>query len=160
MVSKKWRFRVPTSRSDKQTDDVILTLEKPYKAMPGFVKGDTPARETASFARVLASSFLKYTEEGKNLCETDSSNSLIALSQLHQDLSEQAQLFLNEEVPFLYEDQPVLPLLMNFALFRLKQVSRRFYFASLQNQSNTMLDDLKTIIQLRQAEYDQLLQAL
>lgn len=148
------------SRSDNQTEDILLTLDKPYKSVPGFIKGDVPVRETAPFAKVLASYFLKYTEEGKTLCETDSPKSLIALSQLHQDLSEQAQLFLSEDVPFVYEDQPILPLLMNFALFRLKQVSRRFYFASLQSQPTPVLDDLKTVIQLRQAEYDQLIQAL
>lgn len=151
---------MPTSRVDNQTDTIVLTLENPSKSIPGFVKGDMTPGETGSFGGVLASSLLKYTAEGKTLCETDSPQSLIALSQLHQELAEQAQQFLNEEVPFIYEDQPILPLLMNFALFRLRQVSRRFYFASLQSQPTAVLEDLKSVIQARQGEYDALVQSL
>lgn len=144
---------------DLPTEDLTLSLENSPKALPGFIKVlESRSTHRGQFAKILASGFLKFTTEGRRLSEVDSVQSFIELADLHRDLAEQAQQFLQEEVPFVYEDQQIQPLLLNFALYRLKQISRRYYFATLQNQPQAILDDLQTVIKERQQEYDLLFQ--
>lgn len=140
------------------TEAIPLTLDHTPKTIPGFIKPVTPHANQGQFAKALASGFIKFTKEGQRLSQQDSVQSFIELADLHRQLTEDAHLFLQEEVPFVYEDQQIQPLLFNFAAFRLKQVSRRYYFATLQNQPQAILDDLKTVIKQRQEEYDALLQ--
>lgn len=140
------------------TEDLTLSVENCQKTLPGFVMSAVNHSTQGQFAKSMASAFLKFTAEGKALSSIDSVHSFIALADLHRDLTEQAQNFLQEEVPFIYENQQIQPLLLNFAVFRLKQVSRKFYFATIQNQPQAILSDLKNVIKQRQDEYEELLQ--
>ncbi len=139
------------------TEDIKLTLENSPKLIPGFIKVGIPHSHNGQFSKTLASAFLKFTKEGKALSHQDSVDSFIHLSDLHRELTEEAQHFLQEEVPFIYADQQIQPLLLNFAVFRLKQISRQYYFATLQNQPQAILTDLKSVIKQRQEEYEELL---
>jgi hypothetical protein len=145
---------------DLSKDDIILTLDNTHKPIPGFIKGGSQNYQEGQFAKAMASGYLKFTQEGKRLSETDSVQSFITLADLHRSLTEEAQHFLREDVPYVYEDQLIQPLLLHFSAFRLKQLSRRYYFATLQNQPKAILDDLKNSIKERQNEYEALLQCI
>lgn len=145
---------------DLPTQDLIRSFESRPKALPGFIKSVASRSAQGQMAKALASAFLKYTAEGQRYSKEDSVQSFIALSQLHRELTEEVQRFLLDEVPFVYEDQQLQPLLLNFALYRLNQISRRYYYAVLQNQPQAVLKDLKAVIQQRQAEYDTLFQQI
>jgi len=151
---------VSNTSMDLSKDDIILSLDNTHKAMPGFIKSSPENHQEGQFAKALASGYLKFTEEGKSLSEIDSVQNFITLADLHRSLTDEAQHFLREEVPYVYEDQLIQPLLLHFSAFRLKQLSRRYYFATLQNQPKAILDDLKQTIKERQAEYEALLQCL
>lgn len=150
---------MPSNSIDLPTDSISLLSEYSRKLIPGFVKVTADRGTRGQFAKALASALLKFTTEGKRLSKTDSVLSFIELAGLYRDLAEQAQVFLQEEIPFIYEDQPLQPVLLSFAAFRLKHVSRRYYFAMLQNQPQAILEDLRDVIRQRQQEYDELLQA-
>ncbi len=149
---------VSKSGIDLPSETMTLTIEDLHKTIPGFVKLSANQHIQGLYAKALASAFIKFTTEGRNHTDTDSVQSFIALYNLHRDLTEQATMFLKEEVPFIYQDQQIQPLLLNFAAYRLKLISRRYYYASLQNQPSAILADLKAIIRQRQEEYDTLLQ--
>ncbi len=143
---------------DLPTEDLILTLDNTSKAMPGFLKLQDRRSIQGVYAKALASGFVKFTTEGRALAGQDSVQGFIELADLHRDLTEQAHQFLEEEVSFIYEDQPIQPLLLSFAAYRLNQVSRKYYFATLQSQPTAVINDLKHVIKQRQEEYDELLQ--
>ncbi len=137
--------------------DLTLTLENSPKTLPGFVHAGDRFEHQGQFAKTLASAFIKFTAEGQYHSSQDSVDSFIALADLHRELTDEIRAFMHDEVPFVYEDQQIQPLLLNFAVYRLTQISRRYYFATLQNQPQAILEDLKTVIRARQQEYDLLL---
>ncbi len=143
-----------------QSEDLILSLDSVEKETPGFVKSPSKEVHTGQYAKVLASAYIQFTAEGGSLGELESVQNFIALSELHRDLEDQAKLFLQQEVSFIYEGQPLGPLLLRFSAFRLSQISQLFYFASLENQPKSILEDLKQVIQQRQEEYELLLKYL
>lgn len=151
---------MPNKSIDLPGQDRIVTLEPSETRLPGFVKATFQPTRDSQFAKTLASAYMKFTTDGQALMREDSAESFIRQAELHRDLAEDAREYLLDEVPFVYEDQQIQPLLLNFALFRLKQVSRRYYFATLQNQPKAIVDDLKSVVDQRQQEYDAVLAAM
>lgn len=149
------------SGSGLDTDTAILSLDNLMKEHAGFVKL-TPVEEAhnGQFAKSLASAYIRITEEGQNLSSQESVQSFIALADLHRQLSEEARTFLQDEVAFIYEDQQIHPILVDFAAWRLKQASRRLYFASLQNEPVEVMNRLKQAVRQHQLEVDALLQTV
>lgn len=109
------------------------------------------------FANLLASAYLRYTEQGSQLNEQESVQSFVTLHQLHHDLAEEAERYLNAEIPFVFEGQPIQPLLLNFAAYRITQASRQYLAETLQDKSSEEIAALKNKIQRHQAEYDAIL---
>jgi hypothetical protein len=142
------------------TQTAPLTSHTLSNTIHGFVRPMMSMKNPGLFARVLASAFLKFTCQGQLLLQTDSDNLPLDWSALHQDLTEEAQQFLQEDVPFLYEDHPIYPLLLHFAAFRLRVVSSRYYYATLHNHPPLVINDLKTQIKDRQTEYNALTQRM
>src|SRR5688572_22567126 len=98
--------------------------------MPGFIKSNITNLRHGQLAKSLASGFLKFTSQGLKLSQSETVQSFIALADLHRELTDEAQAFLQEEVTFVYEDQQIQPLLLNFAAYRLRLASRRYYFGT------------------------------
>lgn len=140
------------------TDTILLSVENIDKSPYGFTTGEACNRDDGHYAKSLASAYLKFTEKGKQLSVGDSVQQFIQLADLHRDLTEEVRQFLKQEIQFIYEDQPIQALLVHFAAFRLQQMSRRYYYASLQNHQADELAALKASIMACQAEYDQLMQ--
>lgn len=146
--------------STTTTGNDTLTLERSKQSKFASVRpSDNQKRPSAEdFAKTLASAYLKFTQPGSQLEETDSPQSFVSLYELHNDLTEQAHDYLESDVPFVYEGQPIQPLLLNFGAFRIMQASRKYLLGSFQEREQTEIDRLKQEIKLLQQEYDAILQ--
>lgn len=116
---------------------------------------------TGELSRVIASSFIKYTQKGIELSpEVDSVDSFIDLYHLHQSLLDSAESFLTDEMPFVPENRPINELLLAFATYRLTKASRAYYFESLTARDPEDTQRLKNLVQSAQRDFDNLLQSL
>lgn len=136
------------------SDTVRLTTEQVEKPLPGFIKLSESPSPDYHFSKLLASAYIKFTEEGRRLSAQDSVQSLISLAALHRELTEEAQAYLRQEVAFIYDDQQLQPLLQGFAAFRLAQLRLRYESAAASQQSPTILADLERVLRQRQSELD------
>lgn len=111
-------------------------------------------------ARVLASSFLKYSEKARQLSQSESVDNFIELHRLCNDFEEVAEAFLQDEIPFVQDNRPINELLLSFATYRLTRASRAYYFESLTVRDVNDISALKAIVQECQKDFDNLLQSI
>jgi hypothetical protein len=112
-------------------------------------------------AKVLASSFLKYSARSIELSAQDSVDSFIELNRLCRELTGEAEHFLQQEIRFILENQPLEQLLLAFASHRLNQASRTYYYETLMSgASSAAAYQLKATVLERQQDLDNLLQSL
>lgn len=139
---------------------IVLSLSKTEQGSPGFVKVPQETRNNSGqFAKALASGFLKFSTEGRRLSQTESVQNFIQLAELHNKLTQEAHQFLKDEVPLVYEDQPIFDLLLKFAAWRLSQASRLEHFGHLRQIPPGELEQIQADTRLCQEEYDLLLQS-
>ena len=141
-------------------DSLTLTLPKKqesslFRTPKATITADGTELPRTDFANLLASAYLRYTEQG--LDEQESVQSFVTLHQLHNDLAEEAEKYLNAEIPFVFEGQPIQPLLLNFAAYRITQASRQYLAETLQDKPLEEITMLKQKIQRYQSEYDAIL---
>jgi hypothetical protein len=141
------------------TDSDTLTLGLDMVKGSTFAKSKVLPKSNApaGYAKTLASAYLKFTAEGRQLDETDSPQSFVSLYSLHNNLTERADDYLDSDVPFVYEGQPIQPLLLNFAAYLLTQASRDYLVASLQDKPSEDIQAIRDRIQAHQKEYDAIL---
>jgi len=145
---------------ETRTEEKLLNASDIRKFPMAFVSRPATHTESGAYARSLASGYMKYTQSTQALTHEDSVNSFVALAASHQALLEQMRQFLREEVDFVYEDQPIQPLLLQFAAWRLAKASRTYTNTALKPQSFEAIDTAKAQVLACQAEYDALIQAL
>jgi hypothetical protein len=138
------------------TAETIL-LEKPVKETYAFTKAAYNADSQRDFCKAMASAYLVFTQEGQALRELDSPESFTRLYELHLQLTDEAHAYLSVEVPFVYEGQPIQPLLLNFAAHRITKASQQYLAATLQDKPQSLIAALKSQIQAHQFEYDAIL---
>lgn len=122
------------------------------------VHPESPRRSRETWARVLASSYLRFCGEALALDTDDSIENSIRRFQLFQRLETAALDFLQQEVRFLREDQPIHDLLLRFATHRLNTLSRAYYAESLTSMGS--LATCKAAVVSCQGDVDRILQAL
>ena len=140
------------------TSNDTLTLQLGKNSSFAISKKEADSLTPAGYAKTLASAYLKFTKDGGSMEETDSAQSFVSLYSLHNELTEQAEAYLASDVPFVYEGQPVQPLLLNFSAFRITLASREYLAATVQDKPSEEIAAIKTRIQDYQKEYDAILQ--
>lgn len=115
-------------------------------------------------ARVMASSFLKFTPLGGATTNPECAEALIQLHHLCQELECEALRFLREEGHswlLLAEDSfPLNELLLQFANYRLTQASRAYYFESLLSSPEESKVALRDVVDRCRQDFDSLIQSL
>ncbi|MBY0405791.1 MAG: hypothetical protein K2X66_17950 [Cyanobacteria bacterium] len=148
------------TRQLRSSRSITLTREDLSQSPEAFESKSNVSNEVGGFSRVIASSFLKYSEEAMGLDETEDVESFIKLYHLHQELMASAESFLEEELPFIQDNCPINEILLNFATYRLTKASRAFYFECLTIRDPQSIEALKTKVKQYQTEVDNLLQTL
>lgn len=136
-----------------------IQLELPEKAAYAFIKANTQTINTPEYCRMLASAYLRFTELGKKHQEPESADAFSQLYDLHQKLVAEVEDYLKQEVPFVYEGQPVQPVLLSFAAYRIAKISQQYLAATLQEKPENERLAMKEKIQAYQTEYEALLQS-
>lgn len=145
-----------SSRTALQT--VPLTLCDEQLNWPAFLLKPAKVQEPAQLARSLASAFLKYVEPEQAQDETASVNEWLRLAQLHKDLTLEIQQFTHRAAMFVADGQPLEPLLLNFAAYRLEMASTAYELLTRQNATPLELENAMNLIRQRQQEYERILQ--
>lgn len=139
---------------------VTLRREDLLNSPPAFESKQPRSEGKGDLARILASSFLKYSQKARRLSEQDSVDSFIDLHGIYQELLDVAESFLRDEVPFVQDNRPINELLLRFATYRLSRASRAYYFESLTVRDVEEIAVQKAMVKECQADFDNLLQAL
>lgn len=142
------------------TTNETLTLELSKNSKFAKLRKELQTTTPADFSKTLASAYIKFTRQGSQLDENDSAQSFVSLYSLHNDLAEDAAAYLDSDVPFVYEGQPVQPLLLNFAAYRITQASRQYLVATIQDKPAEQIAEIKARIRDFQQEYDAILQLI
>ena len=93
-----------------------LDLEAFERQAPATASKDR--KPDPNFSAVLASSYLKYCQVLASDRQNESSDQLVALYQLHQQLQVQIKRFLKGRLPVVRQDEPVADVLLQFARWR------------------------------------------
>ncbi len=112
--------------SSTRSKTVTLRREDAKRFPAAFEARGVPSGRRGELARVLASSFLKYSSQADELCD-DNVESFIRLHQFHNELLDLAVAFLNEEIRVVADGGNLDDLLLAFAGYRLSAVSRSYY---------------------------------
>ena len=137
-----------------------ITLELPEKESYAFIKANTQTLNSPEYCKTLASAYLKFTPYGQAHQPTDSAEVFSQLYELHQNLVNEVEDYLRQEVPFVYEGQPLQPVLLSFSAYRIAKASQQYMAATLQEKPESDRLALKEKIQSYQAEYEAILQSV
>lgn len=149
------------SPTQSKTGNIIALRREDIDHYPvAFEFKTTESENKGQLARVIASSFLKYSEQARQLADQDSIDSFIEQYKLYHELMESAENFLFEDMPFVQDNRPLNELLLNFATYRLTKASRAFYFECLTVRDVADIQSLKVVVSHCQKDFDNLLQTL
>ena len=137
-----------------------IRLELPEKDTYAFIKANTQAISSPEYSKMLASAYIKFTPHAQENKAMDSPEAFGQLYDLHQNLVAQVEDYLRQEVPFVYEGQPLQPVLLSFSAYRIAKASQQYMAATLQEKPETERLALKDMIQVYQSEYDAILQSM
>ncbi|MBX2860163.1 MAG: hypothetical protein KTR14_02940 [Vampirovibrio sp.] len=141
-------------------EQAALRKEDLVRSPSAFQVQDRSIEDRHDMAGLLAASFLKYCEQAKQFCEQDSVDGFITLNQLYKKLYVQARQYLREDIPFVMEGQPIEPLLLGFAGYRLNRASRIYYYRSISHQPDRRLAKIKAFVAACQQDLDNVMQSL
>lgn len=115
----------PTIQPSPRAGAIALGPWVQKKSNLGFVPKSTRSASDIDFATVVASAYLKFTNWlQQQPYAPDSTELFVALYQAHQALSQQVRLFLDERLPIVRQDEPILAILEQFAQWRLENPER------------------------------------
>ena len=130
---------------------------QPVDGLEAFVKKMNQSSNQGSFAKELANTFLRTTQQQDIGQESSSSSKLLELNAQYNQLVDEASAFLEAHTPLIADSAALDGVLLEFASYRLSQSSRAYYFAGLRGE-----DTSRYVAQIRnhQQAFDNIMMGL